>query len=48
MTTAAKRRAVSLTAVLFGLVLGATPIGDSVNNALTLFGAWLWQQASDV
>ena len=38
------RFSVVLVCVLFGLVLGATPIGDSVNNALTLFGAWLWKQ----
>ena len=30
--------------VLFGLVLGATPIGDGVNDALTSVGNWVWQQ----
>ena len=30
--------------VLFGLVLGATPIGDGVNTALTSVGSWTWQQ----
>ena len=38
------RASVVVVCVLFGLVLGVTPIGDSVNNALTLFGAWLWKQ----
>ena len=33
-----------LVCVLFGLVLGSTPIGDSVNAALTIFGAWCWRQ----
>ena len=30
--------------VLFGLVLGSTPIGDGVNAALTSIGSWTWQQ----
>ena len=30
--------------VLFGLVLGATPIGDGVNDALTSVGDWIWTQ----
>ena len=30
--------------VLFGLVLGATPIGDGVNEALTSLGDWVWRQ----
>lgn len=30
--------------VLFGLVLGATPIGDGVNEALTSLGGWVWRQ----
>lgn len=38
------RFSVVLVCVLFGLVLGSTPIGDSVNAALTLFGAWAWRQ----
>jgi hypothetical protein len=38
------RFSVVLVCVLFGLVLGATPIGDSVNQALTLLGAWAWRQ----
>jgi hypothetical protein len=29
--------------VLFGLVLGATPIGDGVNDALTSLGGWTWR-----
>ena len=27
--------------VIFGLVLGATAIGDAVNSLLTQFGAWI-------
>jgi hypothetical protein len=38
------RFSVVLVCVLFGLVLGATPIGDSVNQGLTLLGAWVWRQ----
>lgn len=38
------RFSVVVVCVLFGLVLGASPIGDSVNHALTLFGGWLWKQ----
>lgn len=30
--------------VLFGLVLGATPIGDEVNKAVTSLGSWTWHQ----
>ena len=38
------RFSVVLVCVLFGLVLGSTPIGDSVNAAVTMFGAWCWRQ----
>lgn len=38
------RVSVAIVCVLFGLVLGATPIGDSVNQALTSLGQWTWRQ----
>ena len=38
------RFSVVLVCALFGLVLGSTPIGDSVNAGLTMFGAWCWRQ----
>lgn len=38
------RFSVVVVCVLFGLVLGATPIGDSVNAALTSLGGWTWKQ----
>jgi len=38
------RASVVIVCVLFGLVLGATPIGDGVNRALTSFRAWVWAQ----
>ena len=42
------RFSVVLVCVLFGLVLGATPIGDSVSAALTLFGTWAWRQLGEL
>jgi len=38
------RASVVIVCVLFGLVLGATPIGDGVNSALTSLGSWTWAQ----
>lgn len=38
------RASVVVVCVLFGLVLGATPIGDGVNQALTSLGGWTWHQ----
>lgn len=38
------RASVAIVCVLFGLVLGATPIGDGVNHALTSLGGWTWRQ----
>ena len=38
------RASVVVVCVLFGLVLGATPIGDAVNHGLTSLGSWLWAQ----
>lgn len=32
----------AIVCVLFGLVLGATPIGPAVNNALSNIGTWVW------
>jgi hypothetical protein len=34
----------ALVAVVFGLVLGATPAGPLVNEALTQVGDWTWGQ----
>lgn len=34
------RASVVIVCVLFGLVLGATPIGDAVNSALSSVGRW--------
>ena len=38
------RPSVVIVCVLFGLVVGATPIGDGVNDALTSVGTWIWRQ----
>ena len=38
------RAPVVIVCVLFGLVLGATPIGDGVEHALTSLGHWVWAQ----
>ena len=35
------RPVAAIVCVLFGLVLGATPLGDQVNLALTQVGSWL-------
>jgi hypothetical protein len=34
----------ALVAVIFGLVLGSTPAGPAVNEALSESGTWLWGQ----
>lgn len=34
----------ALVAVIFGLVLGSTPAGPAVNEALSESGSWLWGQ----
>ena len=34
----------ALVAVVFGLVLGATPAGPVAKDALTQFGGWTWGQ----
>ena len=33
---------VALVCVVFGLVLGASPVGPPVNTALSGFGDWVW------
>ena len=32
--------------VLLGLVLGATPAGPAINEAVNGAGAWLWEQVT--
>lgn len=32
--------------ILFGLVIGVTPIGNPVEHALNVSGAWLWQRVT--
>ena len=34
----------ALVAVVFGLVLGATPAGPALDQALTQSGSWVWGQ----
>jgi len=34
------RASVVVVCVLFGLVLGASPVGDAVNTAVAAVGAW--------
>jgi hypothetical protein len=38
------RLTAALVCVVFGLVLGATPIGDAVNRGLSQVGGWLAAQ----
>jgi hypothetical protein len=38
------RLTAALVCVVFGLVLGATPIGDGVNRGLSQVGGWLAAQ----
>ena len=42
----AVRPTAALVCVLFGLVLGVTPIGGAVNDVVEQIGAWLWKQVS--
>lgn len=44
----AVRPAGALVCVLFGLVLGVTPVGGAVNDGLDQVGAWLWGQVSQL
>lgn len=32
--------------ILFGLVIGVTPVGDPLQQALNVSGAWLWEQVT--
>lgn len=41
----ALRLGAAVVCVLFGLVLGVTPIGQPVESGLTALGQWLWVQA---
>ena len=34
----------ALVCVVFGFVLGATPAGPQVNQALSSVGGWVWEQ----
>ena len=40
----AVRASASVICVLFGLVLGVTPVGGPVNDGLAHLGGWLWTQ----
>ena len=42
----AVRLSAALVCILFGLVLGVTPIGGAVNDGVEQVGAWLWKQVS--
>lgn len=38
----------AIVAITFGLVLGSTPAGPMVNQALTDGGAWLWAKVTSL
>lgn len=38
----------AIVAIMFGLVLGATPAGPAVNQALTAGGTWLWAKVTSL
>ena len=38
----------ALVCVLLGLVLGATPAGPAINDAVNGAGAWLWGQVTEL
>ncbi len=40
----AVRASAAVISVLFGLVLGVTPLGGPVNDGLAHLGDWLWTQ----
>lgn len=42
------RLTVVIVCVLFGLVLGASPIGDGVNAALAAIGGWTAKRISEL
>ena len=42
------RVSVAVVCVLFGLVLGSTPIGDGVNSGLSKLGGWSARQLAEL
>ncbi len=38
----------ALVCILLGLVLGATPAGPAINQAVNGAGAWLWAQVTEL
>ena len=42
----AVRVSAAVICVLFGLVLGVTPLGDPVNDGLSRLGGWAWGQVA--
>ncbi len=38
----------ALVCVLLGLVLGATPAGPAISDAVNGAGAWLWAQVTEL
>jgi hypothetical protein len=42
------RLGAALVAVVFGLVLGISPAGPAVHDALTASGTWLWGQVGSL
>ena len=38
----------ALICILLGLVLGATPAGPALNQAINRAGAWLWAQVTEL
>ena len=38
----------ALVCVLLGLVLGATPAGPAINDAVNGAGAWFWAQVTEL
>ena len=42
------RVSVAVVCVLFGLVLGSTPIGDGVNAGLSKLGGWTAHQLAEL
>jgi len=48
LKTRVARASVVIVCVLFGLVLGASPIGDGVNVALAVLGRWASDRITDL
>lgn len=38
----------ALVCILLGLVLGATPAGPAINQAINGAGAWLWAEVTEL